>query len=169
MGRYRALILRAGKTKTGTMRIGSVGQRLSAALDALRTDRAGEPLGPAAFVFGTELGVVSSVKTAWRTACKKAGLADLHFLRLRREFACRLLEVRAELHDVRDFLGHGNITTTTPYLRSTTLKAGTCPSSSRRSMTRVCTRRLSRPLKYWCLTARLQPKSTTSLTRNFLS
>ena len=39
----------------------------------------------------------------------------------RREFACRLLESRAELHDVRDFLGHSNITTTSRYLRSTTL------------------------------------------------
>jgi len=41
---------------------------------------------------------------------------------LRREFACRLLESRAELHDVRDFLGHANITTTSRYLRSTTLR-----------------------------------------------
>ena len=44
MGRYRALILRAGKTKTGTVRIVPVGQRLSAVLDMLRTDPAGEPL-----------------------------------------------------------------------------------------------------------------------------
>jgi hypothetical protein len=41
---------------------------------------------------------------------------------LRREFACRLLESRAELHDVRDFLGHANITTTSRYLRSTPLR-----------------------------------------------
>jgi hypothetical protein len=47
---------------------------------------------------------------------------DLHFHDLRREFACRLLESRAELHDVRDFLGHTNITTTPRYLRSTTLR-----------------------------------------------
>ena len=46
----------------------------------------------------------------------------LHFHDLRREFACRLLESRAELHDVRDFLGHANITTTSRYLRSTTLR-----------------------------------------------
>ena len=46
---------------------------------------------------------------------------DLHFHDLRREFACRLLESRAELHGVRDFLGHTNITTSR-YLRSTTLR-----------------------------------------------
>ena len=32
--------------------------------------------------------------------------------------ACRLLESSAGLHDVRDFLGHANITTTSRYLRS---------------------------------------------------
>jgi len=118
-----ALILRAGKTKTGTLRIVPVGQRLAAVLEMLRTDPAGEPLAAETFVFGTEVGDrISSVKTAWGTTCEKAGIADLHFHDLRREFACRLLESRAELHDVRDFLGHTNITTTSRYLRLTTLR-----------------------------------------------
>jgi hypothetical protein len=116
-------VLRAGKTKTATLRVIPVGQRLGAVLEMLRTDPAGEALGPDAFVFGDEVGGrICSVKTAWRTACAKAGIADLHFHDLRREFACRLLESRAELHDVRDFLGHANITTTSRYLRSTTLR-----------------------------------------------
>ena len=34
----------------------------------------------------------------------------------------RLLESRAELHDVRDFLGHASIATTSRYLRSTSLR-----------------------------------------------
>ena len=50
------------------------------------------------------------------------GIADLRFYDLRREFACRLLESRAELHDVRDFLEHANLTTTSRYLRSTALR-----------------------------------------------
>ena len=105
------------------MRVLPVGQRLGAVLEILRTDPVGEPLGPDAFVFGEEMGGrIVSVKTAWRTACAKAGVADLHFHDLRREFACRLLESRAELHKVRDFLGHANITTTSRYLRSTTLR-----------------------------------------------
>jgi integrase len=49
---------------------------------------------------------------------RRAGIRDLHFHDLRREFACRLLESSADLHDVRDFLGHANITTTSRYLRS---------------------------------------------------
>jgi len=100
-----------------------VGQRLGAVVEMLCADPAGEPLGPNAFVFGDEVGgSITSVKTAWRTACRKASIEDLHFHDLRREFACRLLESRAELHDVRDFLGHANITTTSRYLRSTTLR-----------------------------------------------
>ena len=122
-GRYRALILRADKTKTAMLRVVPVGQRLGAVLEMLRTDPEGEPLGLDAFVFGDEVGGrIASVKTAWRTACAKAGITDLRFHDLRREFACRLLESRAELHDVRDFLGHANITTTSRYLRSTTLR-----------------------------------------------
>jgi hypothetical protein len=41
---------------------------------------------------------------------------NLHFHDLRRQFACTLLESSADLHDVRDFLGHANITTTSRYL-----------------------------------------------------
>jgi hypothetical protein len=122
-GRYRALILRAGKTKTGNLRVVPVSQRLAAVLEMLRTDPEGEDLPASAFVFGDEVGQnIASVKTAWRTACDQAGISGLHFHDLRREFACRLLESRAELHDVRDFLGHANITTTSRYLRSTTLR-----------------------------------------------
>jgi integrase len=64
-------------------------------------------------VFGDEVGgAIASIKTTWRTACEKAGVVGLHFHDLRREFACRLLEWRAERHDVRDFLGHTNPTET---------------------------------------------------------
>jgi integrase len=74
-------------------------------------------------VFGNDVGErITWISWEWRRACAKAGLVDLHFHDLRREFACRLLESRAELHDVRDFLGHANITTTSRYLRSTPLR-----------------------------------------------
>jgi integrase len=49
----------------------------------------------------------------------------LHTHDLRREFACRLLESAADLHDVRDFLGHANITTTSKYLKSTPIRLAT--------------------------------------------
>ena len=82
-------------------------------------DPKGEALPPEAFVFGNPVGErIGSVKTAWRNTCRRAGIDGLRFHDLRREFACQLLESAADLHDVRDFLGHANITTTSRYLRS---------------------------------------------------
>ena len=75
-----------------------------------------------AFVFGNDVGEqVKSIRTAWEKTCKRVGIdpRSLHFHDLRREFASRLLESSADLHDVRDFLGHANITTTSRYLQST--------------------------------------------------
>ena len=65
---------------------------------------------------------IGSIKTAWRNTCRRAGIGDLHFHDLRREFACQLLESAADLHDVRDFLGHANIKTTSRYLRSSPVR-----------------------------------------------
>ena len=51
-----------------------------------------------------------------------ANISDLHFHDLRREFASRLLESHADLHDVQMFLGHAAITTTSRYLQSTPVR-----------------------------------------------
>jgi integrase len=93
-----------------------------------------------AYVFGTETGEqVKSVRRLWEDAVLRAHghnpgrirgkliaesraayqAIDLHFQDLRREFASRLLESSADLHDVQMFLGHAAITTTSRYLRST--------------------------------------------------
>jgi site-specific recombinase XerD len=53
---------------------------------------------------------------------KRAGIQGLHFHDLRREFASRLLESSADLHDVQLFLGHAAITTTSRYVQSTPLR-----------------------------------------------
>ena len=74
-------------------------------------------------VFGNEVGEpIESIREPWERTCAAAGISGLHFHDLRREFACRLLESSADLHDVRDFLGHANITTTSTYLRSTPVR-----------------------------------------------
>lgn len=79
----------------------------------------GKELAPETFVFGNEVGEqVACIKTAWRATCRRAGIRDLHFHDLRREFGSRLMESGAEQHDIRDFLGHANITTTSRYLKS---------------------------------------------------
>ena len=56
------------------------------------------------------------------TSTSRRTISGLHFHDRRREFACRLLEFSADLYDVRDFLGHANITTTSTYLRSTPVR-----------------------------------------------
>ena len=92
-------------------------------LEMRRTDPTGQLLPPDAYVFGNAVGErLTSIRTAWRNTCRRAGIEGLHFHDLRREFACRLVESSAGLHDVREFLGHANITTTSRYVRSTPVR-----------------------------------------------
>jgi integrase len=114
------LVLPAGRTKTNKGRVIPVSSRLRAVLALRRNGPDDEPLSGTAHVFGNAVGEpVTSLRAAWTDACTAAGITDLHLHDLRREFACRLLESKASLHDVRDFLGHANITTTSTYLAST--------------------------------------------------
>jgi integrase len=123
-GTPRELVLPATTTKTGRTRVLPVGARLRAVLEMLRLDAAGQPHRPTAYVFGhVETGErIGSVKTAWVATCRRAGISGLRFHDLRRSFACSLLESGAGLHDVRDFLGHTDITTTSKYLAATPVR-----------------------------------------------
>ncbi|HYB96410.1 MAG TPA: tyrosine-type recombinase/integrase [Vicinamibacterales bacterium] len=62
---------------------------------------------------------VASIKTAWRLACRRTRLEDLHFHDLRREAGSRWLEGGVPLQTVRDWLGHTNVAQTSTYLAST--------------------------------------------------
>lgn len=122
-GTPRELVLPATTTKTGRTRVLPVGARLRAVLAMRRTDPAGQDFPPTAFVFGNEVGErIGSIKTAWVATCRRAGISGLRFHDLRRSFACSLLESGAGLHDVRDFLGHTDITTTSKYLAATPVR-----------------------------------------------
>ncbi len=50
-----------------------------------------------------------SFKTAWNAACRRPGIADLHFHDLRREAACRLLEDGMPLQHPSVFFGHTSV------------------------------------------------------------
>jgi integrase len=116
----RWIRLDAAHTKTNESRDIPVGPRLRAELDMRRHGPDGKELPLSAHVFGNEVGEeIASIKAAWRATCRRAGIRNLHYHDLRREFGCRLLESGASQHDVRDFLGHANITTTSRYLKST--------------------------------------------------
>ena len=122
-GKPRWLMLPATNTKTYRLRPIPIGARLSSELDMRQHGPDGTAFGPDAFVFGNRVGEkINSVKTAWAGTCRRAGISGLQIRDLRREFASRLRESGASDHDVRDFLGHANITTTSRYLASTPLR-----------------------------------------------
>ena len=67
--------------------------RLKAILEMRRTDPAGAPMPPTAYVFGMAIGQrVQSIDKAWGAACRRAGILGLHFHDLRRDAGSRWLE-----------------------------------------------------------------------------
>jgi integrase len=122
-GQARWLVLPAAKTRTAEARVIPVGPNLRSVLEFRRHAPDGKEHPATAYVFGNEVGEpVKSIRTAWELTCQRAEVRDLHFHDLRREFASRLLESQADLHDVQMFLGHAAITTTSRYLQSTPVR-----------------------------------------------
>lgn len=60
-----------------------------------------------------------SIKTAWNTACRLAGIEGLHFHDLRRTFGTRAADGGANLADLQKILGHAQIGTTMGYVEAT--------------------------------------------------
>ena len=114
----QVLLLPGSKTKTAVARDVPMTARLG---EILRERQCFEgDMSALGFVFAGSRGQpVKRVTTAWRATCKRAGITDLHFHDLRREFASRLLEAGASNHAVRDWLGHTNLMTTNRYLSTT--------------------------------------------------
>jgi integrase len=122
-GEPLSFTVRAEKAKTSKVRNIPIEPRLRAMLSMRRTDPNGDTLPASAYVLGNQVGEqVRCVRDAWHRACRTAGITGLHVHDLRREFACRLLESGAGLHDLKRFLGHANITTTSTYLESTPVR-----------------------------------------------
>jgi integrase len=112
-------VLPAANTKTREARDVPITTRSRAVLD-MRRDPAGNEHPPGTYAFGNEVGErAKSIRQAWRNTCRRAGITGLRFHDLHREFASRLLESGAPAHEVRDWLGHSNITTTCRYLATT--------------------------------------------------
>jgi integrase len=152
----REFTIRAENAKDGETRILPISSRLSAVLEMARTDPAGRPLGPDAFVFGDGVGrQVKTIKRAWETAVLKAHghdprwgtggklstesraafqAIDLHFHDLRHEAGSGLLEAGWPLHHVQQMLGHADISTTSTYLNVT--KMGLQESMKKRDESR---------------------------------
>lgn len=111
------IYLPATKTKAKRDRRVPISSALAQVLEGRRHDPAGELLGPAAYVFGDELGRPRvSIKTAWRATCRRAGIGDLHFHDLRREAGSRWMDAGVPLGTIQRWLGHSNISQTSTYL-----------------------------------------------------
>ncbi len=129
----REIRLLARKTKDADERILPISDRLLAVLKMGRHDPAGRYFAPDAFVFGNEVGEpIKSVKTGWLSACRKAGIEDLHFHDLRHEAGSRFVEAGMPLHHVQEMLGHSD--SSRPRPTSTSHSSGCtnrCGSSSK--------------------------------------
>jgi integrase len=142
-GAARWIELPATKTKTGEARVIPVGTDLRAVLSLRRHGPDGKEHAGDRYVFGNEVGErVKEVRRQWEDAVLKAHghtptrkrgkltpesraamqTINLHVHDLRREFASRLLESSADVHDVAMFLGHADVSTTSRYLRSTPMR-----------------------------------------------
>ena len=135
------IVLQASATKTNAMRVVPVSQRVTAILEMRRLwSRTGEPLGSDAYVFGNEVGERrKNVRHGWNLTVLRAHghepvlvrgklgpesrrvleEIDLHLHDLRRECGSRLLEAGVGIHEVREWLGHKDISTTGRYLAIT--------------------------------------------------
>ncbi|HXG89535.1 MAG TPA: site-specific integrase [Vicinamibacterales bacterium] len=117
------LVLPGAKTKTGDGRTIPIGSKLRAELWMRRHGPDGREHAEDAYIFGEDDGEqVRSIRSAWRHTCQRSGVHGVKFHDLRREFASRLLESSARIHDVAAFLGHANVSTTSTYLKSTPVR-----------------------------------------------
>jgi integrase len=107
----RQISICAMTTKTLTSRVVPVSTRLIAALQGLHNSRKND---------GLVFGMVGDFKRSWRTACKLAGITDLHFHDLRATFATRLLSGGMQLAEVAKITGHTQLSTLyAHYIRNT--------------------------------------------------
>lgn len=88
-------------------------------LDRRRLAPDGSSLPATAYVFGNETGELMTRRRLcglWLDTCERAKVTNLHLHDLRREFASQLSESNVPIHEVRDALGHANISMTSTYL-----------------------------------------------------
>ncbi len=107
--------IKVEKTKSGKMRFIPVNDVLINELRRLKIERSLSP-----FVFSNpKTGKpYLDMKTAFKGACRRAGISNLRFHDLRHTFASRLVEKGVDVETVRDLLGHHSITVTQRYTHS---------------------------------------------------
>ena len=110
------MTLTAERTKSGKPRTIPLNVALHNELSKLRSQDGRSP-----YVFpNPKTGKpLTTVKTAFGAACRRAGIAGLRFHDLRHTFGSRLVEKGADIETVRSLLGHASIAVTQRYVHST--------------------------------------------------
>lgn len=113
-------VILAEKAKTRRERRIPILPTLREILDRRRKGPDGNDLRPDAHVFGNAVGEQMQRRQLcrlWEQTCERANVKNLHLHDLRAEAGSQLLEAGASLAEVRDVLGHGNVSMTSTYLR----------------------------------------------------
>jgi excisionase family DNA binding protein len=107
--------VRVERTKSGKDRIVFINSLLLRELQSLRTAS-----GQAEYVFlGPNRKAMKDVKTAFKAACRRAGIRSLRFHDLRHNAASKMVEAGIDLVTVSKILGHASIQTTMRYAHPT--------------------------------------------------
>jgi len=107
--------IRVEKTKSGKVRFIPINDVLFEELVKLRSKD-----NQSTYLFiNPETGKpLTTVKTAFKAACKRAGIKDLRFHDLRHTFGSRLVERGVDIITVKDLLGHSTVKITERYTHS---------------------------------------------------
>ena len=107
--------IRVEKTKSGRIRIININSNLLDELLKLKK-RSGNCVY--LFINARTGKPLTTVKTAFKAACRRSGVQGLRFHDLRHAFASRLVEKGVDLITVKDLLGHSSVKTTERYTHS---------------------------------------------------
>lgn len=113
---FAGMMLTAERTKSGKPRTIPLNAALHNELSMLKSQDGRSP-----FVFpNSKTGKpLTTVKTAFVAACRRAEIAGLRFHDLRHTFGSRLVEKGADIETVRSLLGHASIAVTQRYIHTT--------------------------------------------------
>jgi len=113
---FKELSILVEKTKSGRSRTIPINPLLLKELLKLRRENGQSP-----YVFpNPDTGKpITTVKTSFTGACKRAGIEGLRFHDLRHTFGSRLVQRGADIETVRSLLGHSSITITQRYVHTT--------------------------------------------------
>lgn len=113
---FKERVLTVERTKSGKTRYIPINQALFEELIRLKAKANGQ--GPYAF-FNEKTGKpITTVRTAFRAACRRSGVSGIRLYDARHTFASRLVRYGVDIESIRSLLGHSDIKITQRYTHS---------------------------------------------------